>query len=517
MSVHHTSTRVRRTLAACLTGAALLAFAGPAALADTPGAPGGPGAPGAPGAGDHPGDDGGGAMVLRGPSAGVRTVTLGARLVAPTPTRALPSALDVRPTYQPGVSCDPIDRPGSVRLGRLLVDTYGTGYFGVSRYCNGTLSEHHEGRAVDWMLNSSDPMQKAVADSFLAWLTANSGEQARRLGIQYVIWNRTMWRAYAPERGFTPYSGASPHTDHIHLSLTWDGALGRTSWWTGTPVTTADVGTCRVYAGQPAPLYTSRRTTPCPSWVPAPPASPLPVIAIGSGDKANVARGQKALGLVPDGVFGRGTQSAVLAYQRARGLPASGAFDKATWNTLVPGGTTGAPTSVVTPAPAGSGANSTPPGTAPGRTTAVPAAVVRPLDAFKRTTLRPGARGTQVAALQRALGVRATGRMDAPTVAAVKKVQAAWRLRQTGVVDLRTWNRVELTRYPWLGYTGTTLRQGSHGRAVVALQKALRVGADGDFGPATARAVRGVQTRYGLPTTGVVDAITWRAITHAAR
>ena len=98
------------------------------------------------------------------------------------------------------------------------------------------------------------------------------------------------------------------------------------------------------------------------------------MIAIGSGDKANVARGQKALGLVPDGVFGRGTQSAVLAYQRARGLPASGAFDKATWNTLVPGGTTGAPTSVVTPAPAGSGANSTPPGTAPGRTTAVPAA-----------------------------------------------------------------------------------------------------------------------------------------------
>ena len=66
----------------------------------------------------------------------------------------------------------------------------------------------------------------------------------------------------------------------------------------------------------------------------------------------------------------------------------------------------------------------------PGRTTAVPAAVVRPLDAFKRTTLRPGARGTQVTALQRALGVRATGRMDAPTVAAVKKVQAAWRLRQ---------------------------------------------------------------------------------------
>lgn len=492
----------RRALAACVAGAAMLTLAAPAARAD----------------GEAGGDDhAAGAVVLRGPSEGVRAVVLGARLPAPAPARALPATLDVRPSYQPGVSCDPVDRPGAVKLGRLLVDTYGTGVFGISRFCDGTLSEHHEGRAVDWMLDAGNPTQKAVADSFVAWVTANSGEQARRLGIQYVIWNRTMWRAYAPERGFTPYTGVSPHTDHIHLSLTWDGAMGRTSWWTDTPVTTRDVGTCRVYAGQPAPLYSGRRTTPCPSWVPAAPASPFPVVAIGSRDRTNVARGQQALGIAADGVFGRGTQQAVLAYQRSHGLPTSGTLDKATWNRLLPGGAPGAPTTVVPKTPSPSGTNRTTPRSLPtGRTTA-PATVVRPLAYYKRTTLRATSVGRNVRALQRTLGLPTSGRMDATTVAAVKAVQARWHLPQTGVVDLPTWNRVELTRYPWLAYTGTTLRQGSTGRAVVALQKALRVGADGQFGPATARAVRGVQSRYGLPATGVVDAATWRAITAAAR
>lgn len=500
-----TSPALRRTLAIALAGATLLGVVAQSAAAE--------------GGDEH----GAGGLVLRGPVAGARPLTLGVMLPTPRSAASLPSSLDARPTYQPGVSCDPVDRAGSVKLGRLLVDTYRTGVFGVSRNCDGTLSEHHEGRAVDWMLDVRNPEQKAVADAFLAWLTANDGEKARRLGIQYVIWNRTMWRAYAPERGFTPYSGASPHTDHIHLSLTWDGAMGRTSWWSGVPLTTQDVGTCRVYAGQPAPLYTGRRTTPCPSWLPAAPPSPLPVVAIGSRDRANVLRGQFAIGITADGVFGRGTQQAVLAYQRANGLPTSGAFDKATWNRLVPAAPV-PPATVGTPAPA-TGSNDTAPRpvvtapepAAPKPKVALPATVTRPLDAYKKTVLRPGSTGTPVRALQSALGVRVTGRMDAATVAAVKRVQARWRLRTTGVVDLRTWNRAELTRYPWLGYTNTTLRRGSTGPAVVALQKALKVGADGQFGPATQRAVQAVQSRYGLTAGGVVDVATWRAITHAAR
>ncbi len=35
---------------------------------------------------------------------------------------------------------------------------------------------------------------------------------------------------------------------------------------------------------------------------------------------------------------------------------------------------------------------------------------------------------------------------------------------------------------------------------------------DGDFGPATTTAVKQFQTSKGLPSTGTVDAATWRAL-----
>ena len=154
-------------------------------------------------------------------------------IAGPVATRALPAMVDVRPSYTGQNSCDPIDKPGATAFGQLMKETYRTGVVGISRWCNGSQSEHSEGRAIDWMLDVNKPEEKAVAESAIAFLTANNGENARRLGVMYLIWNKQSWRAYAPERGWQPYSGASPHTDHIHTSLTWDGAMKRTSWWTG--------------------------------------------------------------------------------------------------------------------------------------------------------------------------------------------------------------------------------------------------------------------------------------------
>ena len=50
-----------------------------------------------------------------------------------------------------------------------------------------------------------------------------------------------MWRVYRPEDGWQQYSNCTGnsgdptrcHRDHIHISLTWDGAYGKTSFWTG--------------------------------------------------------------------------------------------------------------------------------------------------------------------------------------------------------------------------------------------------------------------------------------------
>jgi len=112
-------------------------------------------------------------------------------------------------------------------------------------FCSiGGRSEHKEGRAFDWMLSVDRPAERAVAEQFIAWLLDEgpNGEVAyiaRRLGVMYVIWNGRIWSASHAARGWLQYRGPNPHTDHLHISLTWSGAMKQTSFWTGVP---ADVG-----------------------------------------------------------------------------------------------------------------------------------------------------------------------------------------------------------------------------------------------------------------------------------
>ncbi|HWO51605.1 MAG TPA: peptidoglycan-binding protein, partial [Ornithinibacter sp.] len=98
------------------------------------------------------------------------------------------------------------------------------------------------------------------------------------------------------------------------------------------------------------------------------------------------------------------------------------------------------------------------------------------------------------------------------TVSAVKAFQTSKGLTATGVVGVATWNAVERKVHPLLPYWGTVLKPGSTGAAVVALQKALRVTADGSFGPLTVAAVKAVQLNAKLTQTGVVGTLTWKAV-----
>ena len=50
-----------------------------------------------------------------------------------------------------------------------------------------------------------------------------------------------------------------------------------------------------------------------------------------------------------------------------------------------------------------------------------------------------------------------------------------------------------------------TIKQGSKGKAVKALQRKLRIKADGSWGPATTRALKRFQRRNGLTATGKLD------------
>jgi peptidoglycan hydrolase-like protein with peptidoglycan-binding domain len=258
-----------------------------------------------------------------------------------TPPAALPDDLDLAPAYQPQTGCAAKAMPGILRLRTLALATYGRG--GTSpatpRACtDGGQSEHKDGRAWDWMLSVSNKADRAAAADFLSWLTGpgpsgQAGEMASRLGVMYVIYNHKIWAGYSP--GWRPYTGADPHTSHIHISLTWNGARAHTSFWTGR-VWPTDIGTCQVFSGQPSLVVTKRpRTKPCPEPADTPRGSSRPLAWIGSAGAA-VDDAQAVLGVTASGRFDKPTRVAVLAYQRAHDLPRTGALDDPTWASLDP-------------------------------------------------------------------------------------------------------------------------------------------------------------------------------------
>lgn len=121
-------------------------------------------------------------------------------------------------------------RPGVQRA----ADYFATvGIIGKSYY--GCQSGFHPiGQALDIYLDGSTvPRMQPFAD----WLTANNAEMARRLGIVQIIFNRRIWRSYTsgptrPQNQWTSFSGADPHTGHIHISFAEAGATGSTTFFT---------------------------------------------------------------------------------------------------------------------------------------------------------------------------------------------------------------------------------------------------------------------------------------------
>lgn len=273
------------------------------------------------------------------------TLLVGAPALAasgdPVPPVTQPASSEGYAPYVGQSSCDPIARTGVKLFRDRVLAAYARGRDGgIVRECAiGGTSEHKEGRAWDWMLNASDPSDRAAADRFHAWLFApgpdgRPGEMARRTGVMYSIWDGKIWSASRSSEGWRAYTGPNPHTDHIHLSFSWEGALGLTSFWDGT-VAAPDYGPCRLYTGQPAPLRTGAN----PSRCPAPSASPVSVyrsIAWIGSKGPEVADAQRRLGITADGSFGMTTRSRVLTYQGEQKIPRTGAMDALTWSRLDP-------------------------------------------------------------------------------------------------------------------------------------------------------------------------------------
>lgn len=67
-------------------------------------------------------------------------------------------------------------------------------------------SDHNDGNALDiGIIPARDPLGGQIAELVLA--------DSR---VTYVIWDRRIW---TPDRGWHPYTGTSPHTEHVHVSI----------------------------------------------------------------------------------------------------------------------------------------------------------------------------------------------------------------------------------------------------------------------------------------------------------
>jgi len=372
----------------------------------------------------------------------------------PAPAVALPPDIEELAPYAPQVACDPVDKPGTAALARLLTATYpGSTVASLSRPCaaEGGTSEHYDGRAVDWGVAAAVPAQAAQAQAFLDWLLApdaagRPAANARRLGIMYVIWDARILGTW--DLTWKPYtcSGVTAcHRDHVHVSLSWAGARGATSWWTGM-VAPTDWGPCRVdgLPVAPTPPTAAPNPTRCPA-VAAPAFPPLGADATPAArtlrawagatlaEGANgpvVAAVQGVLGVPVDGGFGPATGAALRSLQAANGLPATGVTDPGSWRVLL-----GLPPAPPTAATASPGTGPAPAAAATGR----PASHVATAPPHGRPVLRLGSRGAWVRRLQGALHLTATGIFGPSTRVAVQRFQRAHHLAPDGVVGARTW------------------------------------------------------------------------------
>ncbi len=267
--------------------------------------------------------------------AAMTTATAPAAQAASVPSLHAPSfgkSIEPMAPYVEQVSCQPGFRPGTAALARLLVATYPNTTAGGPRPCSaGAASEHYDGRAVDWMNSVKNPIQAMQAASVIKFLLAtdaygNKYAMARRMGIMYIIWDNHIWGMWSGK--WEDYNGCtktpSPsldtacHRDHIHFSLSWDGALGYTSFWSRKVVSTPDYGVCRPKDLNWAADYAVFRTTPCPSY---------PKVAAPARSSAVMTGLVQYSGIA---LFPGMTGEAVKAIQRAFSKPVTGRYDAVT-------------------------------------------------------------------------------------------------------------------------------------------------------------------------------------------
>ena len=169
---------------------------------------------------------------LRSLVSGLLPVLLLAGAFTVTGTAPAGAAIEDFAHYQPEERCSPKAKPGAAYLSGWLVRKYGGGRVGAA--CTSSISEHQEGRAVDWSNDATTKAGRKRVKAFLKDVLAEDHRErpaakARRMGIMYIIWNDQMYAAW---RGFEPTDYLSSsckrkkkcsktlrHRDHVHIDV----------------------------------------------------------------------------------------------------------------------------------------------------------------------------------------------------------------------------------------------------------------------------------------------------------
>ena len=242
-------------------------------------------------------------------------------------------------------------------------------------------------------------------------------------------------------------------------------------------------------------------------------ASASGVLKVGTSGP-RVAAVHKAFEMSPARMYSSSTQAAVERFQRRHGLTADGVVGAETWK-LIKG--------IRERQRRRSGKS---------RDAAERPRPRRPSNgatAAASGVLKLGVRGPRVAALHKAFRMRAGRLFSSATQAAVKRFQRRHGMTADGVVGEQTWKLIKGIRERQRRSSDTKVggwaqrvrrplqkraarrepRVVSRGSRVKLVQRALKLKADGIFGPATADAVRRLQRRHEMRATGVVGPAVW--------
>ena len=139
---------------------------------------------------------------------------------------------DDAPKWTGTAACAGKLKTGGKKLGDYLVDKFdvvtSVGGYACRRNTADTsrMSVHGTGRALDvFVPRTGGAADNGQGDKVANWLVLN----AQRIGVQLVIWARTIWRSNGSNDG--AYGGPHPHDDHLHVELTNAGGAASTPWF----------------------------------------------------------------------------------------------------------------------------------------------------------------------------------------------------------------------------------------------------------------------------------------------